>query len=85
MALGQNGWSGQSNGWINVKHLLPAALINQANVQFRFNFAADKANNNFDGIGVDDIEIMEAPVDIDMLQILAPVSAVAFQPLRLLH
>jgi hypothetical protein len=49
-ALGLDGWSGQSGGWIGVRHLLPAAVLNQDNVQFRFSFMADKVQNNFDGI-----------------------------------
>ncbi len=41
-----------------------------------------KTNNQFDGVGVDDIEIMEAPVDIDMLEILAPVSSCDLSPVQ---
>ncbi|MCK4746922.1 MAG: hypothetical protein KAT15_07805, partial [Bacteroidales bacterium] len=51
-ALSLDGWSGQSGGWISVRHLLPAALINQENVQFRFTFLADKVDNQYDGIAV---------------------------------
>ena len=74
-ALGTNGWSGQTGGWITARHLLPAILINKQNVQFRFNFMADKFNNQFDGIGVDDIRIFEAPDDMGVYEILAPVTA----------
>ena len=74
-ALGLNGWSGKSNKWVTVRHLLPAALINQHNVQFRVKFMADKVNNQFDGIAVDDIKIIEAPQSIGVSEILAPVSA----------
>jgi len=74
-ALGTDGWSGQSGGWVTARHLLPAAVVNQENVQFRFLFAADKVNNQFDGIAVDDVRIMEAPDDIGILEILEPVTA----------
>ena len=74
-ALGNNGWSGHTGQWIRVKHLLPASLASEANVQFSFNFAADKADNQYDGIAVDDVRMMEAPHDVDLLQILDPVSA----------
>ncbi|MCK5135995.1 MAG: T9SS type A sorting domain-containing protein [Bacteroidales bacterium] len=74
-ALSLNGWSGQSGGWMTVRHLLPAALLNQANVQFRFEFMADKVNNQYDGVAVDDVRIIEAPQDIDVLEILDPVTA----------
>lgn len=74
-ALGQHGWSGQSNGWFEVRHLLPAALVNQENVQFRFDFAVDKSNNQFDGVAIDDFQVLEAPDDIDILAILDPVTS----------
>ncbi|MGM0472821.1 MAG: hypothetical protein ACQERV_01660 [Bacteroidota bacterium] len=74
-ALGSDGWSGQSGGWLTARHLLPAGVINQENVQFRFTFAADKVNNQFDGIAVDDVRIMEAPDDIGILEILEPLTA----------
>ena len=74
-ALEADGWSGQSNGWITAKHLLPAELINKDNVQFRFKFMADKVNNQFDGVAVDDIKIYEAPHDIGVVDILAPFTA----------
>ncbi|HDS06703.1 MAG TPA: hypothetical protein ENO05_03670, partial [Bacteroides sp.] len=74
-ALGTNGWSGQSGGWMTVRHLLPDDVISQDNVQFRFLFAADKVNNQYDGIAVDDVRIMEAPDDIDILEILEPVTS----------
>lgn len=74
-SLGTNGWSGQSGGWMTIRHLLPAALHNQENVQFRFIFQADKINNEYDGIALDDLRIMEAPMDVDLLEILSPASA----------
>ncbi len=73
-ALGVNGWSGQSGGWMTVRHLLPAILHNQEHVLFRLIFMADKVNNGFDGVALDDVRLMEAPVDIDIMDILAPVS-----------
>ncbi len=74
-ALGSNGWSGQSSGWITVRHLLPSILTDQKNVQFRFIFSADKFNNDFDGIAIDDIKIIEAPYDVGITEILEPVTA----------
>jgi hypothetical protein len=75
VALGLDGWSGQSGGWIPVKHLFPPALVDQDNVQFMFIFAANKTNNQYDGMAVDDVQIMEAPKDLDIIDILDPVSA----------
>ena len=74
-ALGMNGWSGQSGGWVTARHFLPAAFSNEDNVQFRFEFSADKVDNQFDGLAVDDLRILEAPDDMDLLEILDPVSA----------
>lgn len=74
-ALGTDGWSGQSSGWITARHLLPPELINKDNVQFRFKFMADKVNNQFDGVAVDDVRIYEAPHDIGVVDILAPFTA----------
>ena len=79
-ALATDGWSGHSGGWITVRHLLPAALINQNNVQFRFKFMANKFNNQHDGIALDDVRIMEAPNDIGVLDILNPVTACELSP-----
>lgn len=73
-ALEMNGWSGQSNGWIRVRHLLPQALTSYGNVQFKIAFAADKFNNNYDGIAIDDIKIFQAPHDLGVTAILDPVS-----------
>jgi len=74
-ALGHNGWSGQSGDWMQTRHLLPPALAGESNVQFRFVFMNDKANNNFEGIALDDLRVIEAPADLDMVQILGPGSA----------
>ena len=74
-ALGTDGWSGHSGGWMTVRHLLPAALVNQDNVQFRLTFMADKVNNQHDGIALDVVRIIEAPDDIGMVDILDPVTA----------
>ncbi len=73
-ALETNGWSGQSNGWITARHLLPAAVINQDNVQFRFKFEADKVINDYEGIAVDDVRIYEAPRDVGVISINSPVT-----------
>lgn len=79
-ALGSDGWSGQSNGWITVRHLLPPALLNQPAVQFRLKFRADMVNNQFDGISIDDIRIIEAPSDLGVVEVLSPVTACELSP-----
>ncbi|MEX0986198.1 MAG: T9SS type A sorting domain-containing protein [Bacteroidales bacterium] len=74
-ALGQDGWSGQTGQWTTVKHLLPAAVHNQDNVQFQFRFLTDKSNNAYNGIAVDDVGVMNAPVDVGIDQIISPVTS----------
>ncbi|MFC2129604.1 T9SS type A sorting domain-containing protein [Bacteroidota bacterium] len=74
-ALGLNGWSGQSGGWINVRHILPPAVLNQDNVQFKLFFLLDKSTNDYDGIALDDFKIMEAPFDVGIEEILSPVTS----------
>jgi hypothetical protein len=74
-ALGTDGWSGQSGGWMTVRHLLPPAVVNQDNVQLRFTFMADKVDNQHDGLALDDARIMEAPMDAGILDLLEPVSS----------
>ncbi|MDT8431695.1 MAG: T9SS type A sorting domain-containing protein [Bacteroidales bacterium] len=74
-ALANDGWSGQSGGWITVKHLLPEFLAGESDIQFRFRFSADKVQNEYNGIAMDDFLIMEAPHDADLLDIVSPVSA----------
>lgn len=79
-ALGTTGWSGLSNGWITVRHLLPANLVNNSSVQFRFKFSADMINNQYDGVAIDDIRIVEAPPDLGVAEILYPASACEIGP-----
>ncbi|MFL9482292.1 PKD domain-containing protein [Chitinophagaceae bacterium LWZ2-11] len=72
-ALGTPGWSGNiqttSNctggsgrglgAWVTAQHPLPQ-LIGQANVMFRFTFAAGTQCNDYDGVAIDNISIYDA-------------------------
>ncbi|MFM2359774.1 MAG: hypothetical protein RLY16_1767, partial [Bacteroidota bacterium] len=51
---------GGSGGWVRVKKALPQ-LGGQANVAFRFLFAAGTQCNAFDGVGIDNLRIENAP------------------------
>ena len=73
-ALGTDGWSGHTDGWMRVRHLLPGDMTEYGSVQFRLNFKADKFNNGFDGIALDDVRIYEAPHDTGVTGIIEPVS-----------
>ena len=74
-ALGTDGWSGQSGSWMTVKHLLPSNLIGNSNVQLSMRFIADKFNNEYDGVAVDDVQLYEAPSDVGLIDIVSPFSA----------
>lgn len=70
-ALGHNGWSGNSNGWKNVKELLPEALNTEVKVKFRIKWAAD-GNNNARGLAFDNFKIYDAPTDVGVSSIEVP-------------
>ena len=92
--LNSDGWSGNiqptspcaggagsgSGQWKLSQHSM-AQLAGQANVRFRFRFAAGNVCNNYDGFAVDDIWIGEAPFMIPdfTVQCTGP-STVSFQP-----
>ncbi len=74
-AFTRDGWSGQSGGWMTVKHLIPDNLIGSRNIQFRFEFKADKFTNDYNGSAVDNIRIYDAPYDVGVTDILSPVTS----------
>lgn len=71
----RNGWSGRtgptaasctggfgSNTWVTATHCM-TALANQPSVRFRFLFGSGTTCNSYDGIGIDDILIQDAPAN----------------------
>jgi hypothetical protein len=77
---GTDGWSGQSGSWMTVRHLLPSTLAGRSNVQFRFKFMADKFNNQYDGVAIDDARVYEAPYDVSVVDIVSPFTACELAP-----
>lgn len=71
-AIGKDGWNGIDTQWKGSKHILPATIANKSNVIFRLAFKADKANNNYGGIGVDNIKVYNAPHDVGVNAIVNP-------------
>lgn len=71
-AIGEDGWNGVDTQWKGSKHILPAAIANKNNVIFRLAFKADKANNNYGGIGVDNVKVYNAPHDVGVNAITSP-------------
>jgi len=63
-ALGDSGWSGiNTQGWVQMRQLLPASLINEPKVKFRVKWASDD-DNTYRGMAVDEVNIYPAPADI---------------------
>ncbi len=54
------GWSGSSGKWVTAQHSL-SNVTGATNITFRFVFGAGTINNNYNGVGIDDIFIGEAP------------------------
>ncbi|MGE0077228.1 MAG: T9SS type A sorting domain-containing protein [Bacteroidales bacterium] len=71
-SIGDAGWNGIDDQWRGSKHLLPSSLANQSNVIFRFGFKSDKANNDFGGTAIDNVNLYEAPFDIGVESVLSP-------------
>ncbi len=72
-ALGQNGWSGNSNGWKTAKTLLPLSLLTQPRVKFRVLWMSDSdPTDGSRGIALDDFSVYPAPPDIGVLSIDMP-------------
>ena len=62
------GWSGNSNGWVNVSNYLPG-LAGESSVQLRFAFASGVNSGSFEGVGIDDFEIVNMYNDVKLLNI----------------
>lgn len=77
-ALGHNGWSGDSDGWENVKELLPEALHTEVKVKFRVKWAAD-GTNNARGMAFDNFRVYPAPPDVGVAAIDVPQDACQYE------
>lgn len=69
---GKVGFSGNSNGWVTISHLLPASLNGATAVKFRFEFTSDSQNNIYSGFGLNGFTIKEAPDDFGIGSISKP-------------
>lgn len=76
---GKVGFTGNSNGWKTISHLLPIALKNTKAVKFRFEFTSDAQNNAFSGFGLNGFAIKEAPDDFGDLVVTKPVTLTGTQ------
>ncbi|MBU8893048.1 MAG: T9SS type A sorting domain-containing protein [Bacteroidales bacterium] len=63
-----------TNGeWLSFRQLLPLDVMNQSSVKFKFVFESNETNN-YEGFGIDDIRIYNAPVDVGISSISEPVT-----------
>jgi len=67
-ALDSKGWSGNSNGWVTARQILPNNITAAPEMKFRLAFASDSDSSNI-GFAFDDFSIITAPYDIGILQI----------------
>ncbi|MQY77963.1 MAG: T9SS type A sorting domain-containing protein [Bacteroidetes bacterium] len=74
---GNHGWTGEGPGWKTARIFLDTTIFrNQPGVKFRIHFSSN-GSNTFEGIGIDDIRIYDAPRDVGVISIDSPVSACA--------
>jgi Secretion system C-terminal sorting domain len=75
--VGGHGWTSPSKPWHTARILLDTTVFrNSPAVKFRFHFASD-ASGRFEGVGIDDIRIYEAPRDIGVLSVESPIDGCA--------
>ena len=61
-----------TNGqWLTFRQLLPPAFSNQGTVKFRFVFESN-TSTNYEGFGIDDIKIYDAPYDVGVSSLTYP-------------
>lgn len=70
---GKVGFSGNSNGWVTISHLLPTTLKGATGIKFRFEFTSDAQNSFYSGFGLNGFTIKEAPDDFGISEISKPV------------
>ncbi len=74
---GNHGWTDEIAGWRTARILLdPLVFRDQPSVKFRFHLASNESDL-YEGIGIDDIYIYDAPRDIGVISIDSPVTACA--------
>lgn len=59
--------------WATFRQLLPSIFSNQSSIKFRFAFESN-ASVNYEGFGIDDIKIYEAPADVGVKSINEPIT-----------
>lgn len=63
-----------TNGeWLTFRQLLPPVLSNNSSAKFKFIFGSNESTN-YEGFGIDDIKIYEAPYDVGVSSLSEPVT-----------
>ncbi len=69
LSLASRGWTGLNDTWNRHRQVLPDILEGQSSVKFRFLFSSNDSNTYYEGVGIDDIKVYEAPHDIGIISI----------------
>ncbi|MBS3770812.1 MAG: hypothetical protein KGY69_11225, partial [Bacteroidales bacterium] len=67
------GWDTTTTTWMKAKQLLPAETAGDSNVKFSLVWGTD-GYNRFEGYGIDDIKVYEAPPDVGITSMPYPIS-----------
>jgi len=73
--LGTEAFCFEMGGWTRTRHVLPAEINGKNRVNFKFVFQSDALGYSREGMAIDDIKIYEAPNDVSIVSVDAPVSA----------
>lgn len=72
-SLDDPGIDSTNNTWLTFRKLLPLTTRNQSSVKFRFVFKSD-STEQYEGFGIDDVKIYDAPADLGVTAINYPVT-----------
>ena len=64
-----DGFAGQTDDYITVRHFLPAEVLNVDCIKFSLTFKSIKNPNGLEGFSVDDFKVFDAPKTIKLTQI----------------
>ena len=74
------GWDSTFTEWTTAKQLLPPETVGQSRVKFSLVFASD-SYNRYEGYGIDDIKVYEAPPDVGVSSMNYPTSQCELTPI----
>jgi hypothetical protein len=72
-SMGTEGWDNSQGDWLMARQLLPDGIAGESEVKFRFLFVSN-ASDTTEGFLIDDVRFYEAPLDVGVSALTAPVS-----------